>query len=57
MMHYHKCKEPTSNAQVCGQIIAAVAGTSCAECSDDHRCSLHHADPKFRVEPTPPAKK
>jgi hypothetical protein len=56
-MHYHKCKEPQANNQVCGQIVAAVQGSSCGECEDDHRCSVHHPDSQFRVEPTPPPKK
>jgi hypothetical protein len=53
-MHHHNCKEPLPNKQVCGQLVAVVEGQNCADCGGDHRCSIHHADPQFRVEPTPP---
>jgi len=56
-MHYHKCKEPHANSQVCGQVVEVVDGLKCDHCDDEHRCSAHHPDPQFRVEPTPPLKR
>ena len=55
MAHMHYCK-------VCKIPVANCSNDTCKTNEDhanagEHFCSIHHPDPQFKVEPTPPLKK